>query len=42
MAIQPTNAGIDFQQRVSALMMICMEFKMDIDLLFGFQTKDKI
>lgn len=42
MAVQATNAGIDFQQRVSALMMICMEFEIDIDLLFGFQTKDKI
>lgn len=42
MAIQPTNAGIDFQQRVSALMMICMEFEIDIDMLFEFQIKDKI
>ena len=33
MGLQATNAGIDFQQRVSAYMMILMEFDMDISLV---------
>ena len=32
MGLQPTNAGIDFQQRVSAYMMILMEFDIDISM----------
>lgn len=42
MAIQPTNAGIDFQQRVSAFMMILMEFDIELDAVLGIGLKDKI
>lgn len=42
MAIQPTNAGIDFQQRVSALMMILMEFEIDLDAILSINVKDII
>ncbi len=42
MAIQPTNAGIDFQQRVSALMMILMEFEIDIGTIMSIDIMDKI
>lgn len=42
MAIHPTNAGIDFQQRVSALMMILMEFEIDINAIFSINLRDKI
>ena len=31
MGLQATNAGIDFQQRVSAYMMILMEFDNNIE-----------
>ncbi len=42
MAIQPTNAGIDFQQRVSALMMILMEFEIDVNAIFSIDLRDQI
>lgn len=42
MGIQATNAGIDFQQRVSAYMMILMEFDMDISLVLQLNVNDKI
>lgn len=42
MAIQQTNAGIDFQQRVSALMMILMEFEIDINAIFSIDLRDQI
>ena len=42
MAIQPTNAGIDFQQRVSALMMILMEFEIDINAILSIDLRDQI
>ena len=42
MAIQPTNAGIDFQQRVSALMMLLMEFGIDINVILNIDLKDQI
>lgn len=35
MVIQPTNAGSDFQQRVSALMMILIEFEIDINVILS-------
>ena len=42
MGLQATNAGIDFQQRVSAYMMILMEFDMDISLALQLNVNDKI
>lgn len=42
MGLQATNAGIDFQQRVSAYMMILMEFDMDISLAMQLNRNDKI
>lgn len=42
MGLQATNAGIDFQQRVSAYMMILMEFDMDISLALQLDRNDKI
>ncbi len=42
MGIQPTNAGIDFQQRISAFMMILMEFDIEIDVVLNLDIKDKI
>lgn len=42
MGLQATNAGIDFQQRVSAYMMILMEFDMDISLALQLNRNDKI
>lgn len=42
MGLQATNAGIDFQQRVSAYMMILMEFNMDISLALQLNRNDKI
>ena len=41
MGLQATNAGIDFQQRVSAYMMILMEFDMDISLALQLNRNDK-
>lgn len=42
MGLQATNAGIDFQQRVSAYMMLLMEFDMDISLALQLNRNDKI
>ncbi|MDD3279563.1 MAG: hypothetical protein PHG16_11915 [Lachnospiraceae bacterium] len=42
MGLQATNAGIDFQQRVSAYMMMLMEFDMDISLALQLNRNDKI
>lgn len=42
MGLQATNAGIDFQQRVSAYMMLLMEFDMDISLALQLSRNDKI
>lgn len=42
MGLQATNAGIDFQQRVSAYMMMLMEFDMDISLALHLNRNDKI
>ncbi|TQI66296.1 hypothetical protein [Clostridium sp. KNHs216] len=42
MGLQATNAGIDFQQRVSAYMMILMEFDMNISLALQLNKSDKI
>ena len=42
MGLQATNAGIDFQQRVSAYMMILMEFDMEISLALQLGRNDKI
>ena len=42
MAIQSTNAGIDFQQRVSALMMILMEFEIDINTVLSVDISEQI
>lgn len=42
MGMQATNAGIDFQQRVSAYMMILMEFDMDISLALQVNRSDTI
>lgn len=42
MGLQATNAGIDFQQRVSAYMMMLMEFDMDISLALQLNRYDKI
>lgn len=42
MGLQATNAGIDFQQRVSAYMMMLMEFDMDISLALQLDRNDKI
>lgn len=42
MGLQATNAGIDFQQRVSAYMMMLMEFDMDISLALQLNRDDKI
>lgn len=41
MGIQPTNAGIDFQHRLSALMMILMEFEIDIDMPLNVDLRKK-
>lgn len=42
MGLQPTNAGIDFQQRVSAYMMILMEFDIDISMALQVNARDTI
>ncbi len=42
MGLQATNAGIDFQQRVSAYMMMLMEFDMNISLALQLSRNDKI
>lgn len=42
MGLQATNAGIDFQQRVAAYMMILMEFDMDISLVLQLNSNDII
>lgn len=42
MGLQATNAGIDFQQRVSAFMMILMEFEIDISMVLQLNLKEKI
>jgi hypothetical protein len=42
MGLQATNAGIDFQQRVAAYMMMLMEFDMDISLALQLDRNDKI
>ena len=42
MGLQATNAGINFQQRVSAYMMILMEFDMDISLVLQLNENNKI
>lgn len=42
MGLQATNAGIDFQQRVSAFMMILMEFEIDISIVLQLNSKEKI
>lgn len=42
MGLQATNAGINFQQRVSAYMMMLMEFDMDISLALQLNRNDKI
>lgn len=42
MGLQATNAGIDFQQRVSAYMMILMEFDMDISLALQVNKSNTI
>lgn len=42
MGIQPTNAGIDFQQRVSAWFMICMLFEIDIENILNLNIKKSI
>lgn len=42
MGLQATNAGIDFQQRVSAFMMILMEFEIDISMVLQLNSKEKI
>ncbi|WP_459482360.1 hypothetical protein [Clostridium saccharoperbutylacetonicum] len=42
MGLQATNAGIDFQQRVSAYMMLLMEFDMDISLALQLNRNGKI
>lgn len=53
MGIQPTNAGIDFQQRISAWFMIGMLFEIEVDNILSlnirqpikeitFESKDKI
>lgn len=42
MGLQATNAGIDFQQRVAAYMMILMEFDMEISLALQLGRNDKI
>ncbi|WP_313638318.1 hypothetical protein [Paenibacillus sp.] len=39
MATQPTNAGIDFQQRVSAWILINMFLEMDISVSFDFDKE---
>lgn len=41
MGLQATNAGIDFQQRVSAFMMILMEFEISISKVFNIINADK-
>ena len=42
MGLQATNAGIDYQQRVSAFMMILMEFEIDISMVLQLNSKEKI
>lgn len=42
MGLQATNAGIDFQQRVSAFIMILMEFEIDISMVLQLNSKEKI
>lgn len=42
MGLQATNAGIDFQQRVSAFMMILMEFEIDISMVLQLNSNGKI
>ena len=42
MGLQATNAGIDFQQRVSAFMMILMEFDIEISAVLQLNENDKI
>lgn len=39
MGLQATNAGIDFQQRVSAFMMILIEFEIDISMVLQLNSK---
>ncbi|QAT43565.1 hypothetical protein [Aminipila luticellarii] len=41
MGLQATNAGIDFQQRVSAFMMILMEFEIDTSKILGINNADE-
>ncbi len=42
MGIQPTNAGIDFQQRVSAWFIICMLFEVDIENVLNLNINSSI
>jgi len=42
LGLQATNAGIDFQQRISAFMMILMEFEIDISMVLQLNSKEKI
>ncbi|MDM0497128.1 hypothetical protein QTH19_07795 [Clostridium perfringens] len=42
MGLQATNAGIDFQQRISAFMMILMEFEVDISMVLQLNSRGKI
>lgn len=42
MGIQPTNAGIDFQQRVSAWFIICMLFQVDIENVLNLNINSSI
>lgn len=41
MGLQATNAGIDFQQRVSAFMMILMEFGIGVSKVLGISNADE-
>ena len=41
MGLQATNAGIDFQQRVSAFMMILMEFGIDVSKVLGISNAEE-
>lgn len=41
MGLQATNAGIDFQQRVSAYMMIIAEFEIEVSKVLGINNADE-
>ncbi len=41
MGLQATNAGIDFQQRVSAFMMILTEFEIDVSKILRINNADE-